>query len=145
MDHVRGIADQREAVSHKRARHRQAERIGAARTRCFDVAETEPETLFELRVEFVVGQGNDAVGFIGRFGPDDRRAPALQRQDRKRSGGQEMLFGAPVVIALVRNRGHDAGLIVVPAETLDAGAFADAGSRAIGRDEQSSPRQRRRH
>ena len=78
----------------------------------------------------------------GFLGPHDRRALAFERQDRERPGGQEMLLGAAVVIALVRHRGDDAGLAVGPAEALDAGALADAGARAVGRDQQ--PRRRRR-
>ena len=39
MDHVRGVADQREPLGDERARHRQAERIGAARTGRLDLAE----------------------------------------------------------------------------------------------------------
>ena len=50
----------------------------------------------------------------------DERLP-LQRQDRERSRRQEMLLGAAMMIALMRHRGDDAGLIVIPADAADAG------------------------
>ena len=48
-----------------------------------------------------------------------------------------MLLGAAVVIALMRDRGDDAGLVVVPAMDRDAGLLADHRTRAIGGDQQS--------
>ena len=73
------------------------------------------------------------------LGPYDRRAPALQRQDRKRPGRQEMLLGAAFVVALVVDVDDDGGLAVVPAMHGDAGAFADARTRAVGGDERAAP------
>ena len=61
---------------------------------------------------------------------------ALQRQDRERARRQEMLLGAAVMIALVRDRGDDAGLAVVPAVARDAGALADRRVRAVGGDQE---------
>ena len=46
-----------------------------------------------------------------------------------------MLLGAAVMIALVRHRGDDAGLIVVPADAPDAGGLADRRARAVGGDQ----------
>ena len=43
-----------------------------------------------------------------------------------------MLFGAALVIALVADRDHDSGLIVVPAMGGDAGALAQFRPRAVG-------------
>ena len=63
MDHMRGVADQREALGDERARDRQAERIGAARPDDLDVAEPQAEAALELGVEFRVGQRDDALGF----------------------------------------------------------------------------------
>ena len=51
MDHVSGIADQREPVGHERASHRQAERIGLARTDRVDAAKPKAKTFFELGVK----------------------------------------------------------------------------------------------
>src|SRR5437667_213848 len=78
----------------ERARHRKAERIGAARAVGLDVAEMQPEPPFQLGVKFIVGQRDDARGLARLLGPDDGGAAALQRQDRKRSGREEMLVGA---------------------------------------------------
>ena len=69
------------------------------------------------------------------LGPHDRRALARQRQDRERPGRQEMLLGAAVVIALVRDRGDDRRLVVVPAVRGDAGLLADRRARAVGADQ----------
>ena len=48
-----------------------------------------------------------------------------------------MFFGAAVMIALVADGDDDAGLIVVPAMGGDAGALAQFGARAVGRDQQA--------
>jgi hypothetical protein len=39
----------------------------------------------------------------------------FQRQDRERAGRKEMLLGAPVMIALVRDRRDYGGLAIIPA------------------------------
>ena len=124
------------------ARDREAERKCAARPDRCDLAELQAEAAFELGVEFVVGQRDDALGLALVLGPDDRRAMAdvgvvLQRQDRERSGRQEMLLGAAVVIALVRDGGDDGGLVVAPAVARDAGLLADRRARAVGGDQQA--------
>ncbi len=92
-------------------------------------------------MEFVIGQRDDALGLALVLGPDDRRAMTdggiiLQRQDRERSGGQEMLLGAAMVIALMLDRGDDRGLVVGPAVICDAGLLADRRARAIGGNQQ---------
>ncbi len=48
-----------------------------------------------------------------------------------------MLFGAAIVIALVRNRRDDRRLIVVPAMRCDAGLLADLRMGAVGADQQT--------
>ena len=63
-------------------------------------------------------------------------AVARQRQDRERAGRQEMLLGAAVVVALVRDRADDRRLVVVPAVRGDAGLLADLRARAVGADQQ---------
>ena len=62
MDHVGGIADQREALGDEGARHRKAERIGAARADRRDLAEMQAEAPLELGVKLSVGQRDDALG-----------------------------------------------------------------------------------
>ncbi len=48
-----------------------------------------------------------------------------------------MFFGAAVMIALVADGDHDAGLVVVPAMGGDAGALAQFRARAVGRYQQA--------
>ena len=60
-----------------------------------------------------------------------------QRQDRKRTGGQKMFFGAAVMVALMADGDHDAGLIVIPAMGGDAGALAQFRARAVGGHQQA--------
>ena len=95
------------ALGDERARDRKPERKRAPRPDRRDVAEMQAETPLELGVKLLVRQRDDALGLFALLGPDDRRAMpsrvALQRQDRERTGRQEMLLGAPVVIALVRD------------------------------------------
>ena len=45
-----------------------------------------------------------------------------------------MLLGAALVVALMRDRRHEAGLVVVPADCLDVGQRAQLRACAIGRD-----------
>src|SRR5260370_17320205 len=52
MDDVGGIAHEREAIGDERARHRQAERMDAARADRRDLAETQAEAPPELGVKF---------------------------------------------------------------------------------------------
>src|SRR4029078_12107842 len=101
VDHMRGVADERQPLADKRARHRQTERIGAARTRPPHLAELEAEPLFQLGMEAIVGQRDDAFGLALFLGPYDRRALALQRQDRARPGREEMVLRGGAVVTVV--------------------------------------------
>ena len=74
MDHVRGVADQRDALGHERARDLKPERKRAPRPDRFDVAEMQPEAPLQLGVEFGVRQRDDALGLGGLLGPHDRGA-----------------------------------------------------------------------
>jgi len=65
------------------------------------------------------------------LGPHQRGARPLQRQDRERTGGQKMLLGAALMIALMADRDDDAGLIVVPAVGGNAGALAQLERAAV--------------
>ena len=140
MDDVGGIAHEREAIGDERARHRQAERMDAARADRGDLAETETEAPLELGVKFRIGQRDEARRLLRLLGPHDRRTVAHggiagQRQDCKRPGGKKMLLGAPVMVALVGDGGDDGGLAVAPAVAGDPGALADRRMRAIGGDQ----------
>ena len=48
-----------------------------------------------------------------------------------------MFFGAAMMIALMADRDHDAGLIVIPAMGGDTGALAQFRARAVGRHQQA--------
>ena len=133
---MRRVADERQPVAHERTRHRKSERIGAARSGDFDVAELEAETLFQFSVEFIVRQRDDALGLMLFFRPHDGRALALQRQNRERSRRQEMLLGTAVMFALMGNGGDDARLVVVPAGAADAGRLANERTCAVGGDQE---------
>jgi hypothetical protein len=75
-------------------------------------------------VEFVIAQRNDAGCFLAALGPHQRGTVALERQDRERTGGQKMLFGAALVIALMADGDDDAGLVVFPAMGGNPGTLA---------------------
>ncbi|MEY9180709.1 hypothetical protein ABIA41_002144 [Bradyrhizobium sp. USDA 313] len=97
----------------------------------------QTEAPLELAVKFLVTERNDARGLGAALGPYQRRALARQRQDRERTCGQEMLFGAAPMIALVADGDDDAGLVVLPAMGGNAGALAQFRPRAIGGDQEA--------
>ena len=132
MNDVRGIADQRDAVGDEGTRDEEAERMHAAFADDADLAEMQLEALFELGMKRIVWQRDDAFRLARRLGPHDRRASSFQRQDRKGSGGEKMLLGPALMIALVGDIDDNGGLAVIPAMGGDAGAGADGGAGAIG-------------
>ena len=77
----------------------------APRADRFDLAESEAEAPLELVMEAGIGQRDNPRRLLRLLGPDDRGAVApggvaFQRQDRERARREEMLLGAPVMIAL---------------------------------------------
>ena len=99
----------------------------------------EAEALLELGVKAASGSATmrsascaSSVHTIDERWPPRRR---FQRQDRERTRREEMLLGAPVMIALVRHRGDDGGLAVAPAVAGDACALANRRTRAVGGDQ----------
>ncbi len=72
------------------------------------------------------------MGVGARFVPDDARLPAGKRQESEGTGRQEMLLRPSLVIALVRDRRDDAGLVIVPADSLDFGELTEFRARAVG-------------
>src|SRR6185437_13374599 len=98
MNHVRGVADQRQPLADEGSRHEITERKRFWFVQRADLAELEPEPPFELGMKFLFVQRDDARSFRAMFGPHQRRAQSLQRQYRKRAGGQKMFFGAALVI-----------------------------------------------
>ena len=124
MDHMRGVADQRQPFGDEGARDEIAERKRARLVERLDLAEMQAKTLLELAVKFVFAERGDARGLGAVLGPHQRRALSGQRQDRERARGQKMFFGAATMIALMADGDDDAGLIIVPAMGGDPGAFA---------------------
>src|SRR4029077_19427709 len=115
VNHMRGVADQRQPLANEGTRDEIAERKRARFVERLDLAEVQAKALFEFGVEVVFAERNDARGFLAVFGPDQRRALSSQRQDRERARGQKMFLGAAVMIALMADGNDDAGLIVLPA------------------------------
>ena len=109
-----------------------------------DLAKMQAEAPLQLGVKFIVRQRDDARGLIVGLGPHQRGAIAGERQDRERTRGQEMLLGAAVVCALMRDRRHDRGLPVIPAVRRDPGLLANPRPRAIGGYEQRAHSHRHR-
>src|SRR6478735_3978360 len=137
VNHMGGVADQRQPLADKGAGDEIAERKRARFVERVDLAEMQAKVAFKFAVKLVFVQANDARGLAAFLGPYQRRPPSCQRQNRKRTCGKEMLFGAAVMVALVPDRHHDAGLIIVPAMGGDAGTFAQFRARAVGRDQQA--------
>ena len=104
---MRGITRQRQPRPHEIARQRQAERPGARLVDDLDLAELQSETLLQLGLEDDRVLVHEPIGIGRPLGPDDRRAIAPERQDRERAGGQEMLFGTTLIVALVLDGAHD--------------------------------------
>src|SRR4029078_1131150 len=137
MDDVGGVSDQRQPLADECARRKKAERKRTPRPADFNITELQAEALLKLNVKLAVGQRNNALCFAGSLGPDDRAAPARERQDRKRPRGQEMLLGTAIVRALMRNRRDDCGLVVVPSVCGDTGPLADQGVSTIGANQKA--------
>src|SRR5262249_32028251 len=119
MDHVRSVADQRDAIGDESARDGKPERVGLAGPHDCNLAETQPETLFEFIVERGIVERQDALGLGGGFRPYDRRAAIAQRQDREWSGGKKVLLRATMMIARMLHCGDNRRLAVRPTEALD--------------------------
>ncbi len=86
---MRGVANQRDALSDEFARGEQAERESVARADNFQIAEMQAETLFKLGMKLLVRQRDHALGFAAAFGPDDRRRgcrSAAESQTDRRAG-----------------------------------------------------------
>ena len=60
-----------------------------------------------------------------------------KRQERKRTGRQKMLLRPPLVIAFVRDRCDDAGLVIVPADGRDVSELDEFRVGAVGGDREA--------
>src|SRR5215470_8826210 len=137
MDQVSGIADERDPLGNERAGDKKSERMRSPPADYFDVAKMQLKTPLEFGVKRLVRQSHDALGIGLGFGPDDRGTAAFERQNSERAGGQKMLLGAAVVLALMLDIYDNCRLVVAPAMSGDAGATADTRSCPIGRNEKA--------
>jgi hypothetical protein len=137
MDQVRRVTHEREAFGDKRAGDEEAERVSAASADRGDLAKMQLEAALQLGMKRAGRQRHNAIGFRCRLGPDDGGAAPRERQDGKRSCGEEMLFGAAAVIPLMADIGNNRGLSVLPAVCRDAGALADRRACPVGRGKQT--------
>ena len=64
---------------------------------------------------------------------------ALERQQGKRTAREKMLNRPVLMVELVRDRGDDADLVVVPADRANARRIAKPRSPPVGRDRKSRP------
>ena len=133
---VRGIADEREAIRHQRAGEMHVERPGAARASELHRAQPPVETPLDLGQECRVVERDDLAPALFLFRPGDARAVAGERQQRERTGGQEMLHGPAAVGLGMAHGGEDAELGIAPAHHLDAGGLAQARAASVGGNEQ---------
>src|SRR6201999_4352127 len=125
MNHMGGVADQRHPLRDEGARDEIGQRKRARLVEGLHLTEMQAEALLELAVKFVFRECDDAGGFSAPLGPHQRRAFSRQRQDRKGTGGQEMLLGAALMVALMADGDDDTRLVIVPAMSGDAGAFPE--------------------
>ncbi len=87
-------------------------------------AEAIAEALLDLREEARVVERHDRPALRLLLRPRDAGAIALQRQDRKWTGRQEVLHRARAVRFLVADRGDNADLPVFPADEADTRRLA---------------------
>ena len=121
VNHMCRITDERKMVCHKGASDRQLERECAARANDLDLPEMETKALLKLGMKIRVRQSNNPRRLLCIFRPDNRGTPALEWQNRKRTGREEMLFSPAIVVALMRYGGDDRGLRIGPSGPLHAG------------------------
>ena len=131
-----GIAGQSQTRRNEGAGQCEAKRKCAPVRRRPDRAQLVTEAPFELSLENQIVRSNQPVGILCPLGPDERRAIALEGQDRKRTGRQKMLFGNAVMRALMFDGGHDAGLAILPGDRLDAGKVPKFRAHAIASDDE---------
>ena len=128
------VADEREPPGDEAPCDLKAERKGFDARGKPDRAQFRGEAIFELARQVLGVEGKERAGVGAALIPDDARLAARKRQESERTGRQEMLLGPAFVVALVRDRRDDAGLVIVPAEGLDLGETAEFRARAVGGD-----------
>ena len=116
------------------ARKLEAKRKGLDTGGEADFAELRGEAQLELAHEVVGVEREQRSGIGAPLVPDNARLASRQRQDGEGAGRQEMLLGAALVVALVRDRRDETRLVVVPADRLDFGERPQPRAGAVRRD-----------
>ena len=145
VDHVGGVAEERQPLADEGARHAEGQGIGLRPGLEGEPAELQPEAALEFDQQ-ILGMGFEQGRHVLRaLGPDDGRAVlqaavglrlVFKRQDREGAGGQKMLHRPALVIAFMGDGGDDAGLLVGPGDPADAGLLAQARARPVGGHQQ---------
>ena len=104
-----------------------------------DFAQFWREAVFELARQLFGIQRKQRARVGATLVPDNARLAAGKGQNRERTGRQEMLLRAAFVIAVVRDRRDDSGLVIVPADGLNVGEPAEFRARAVGGDSEARP------
>ncbi len=74
VNHMRGVADQRQPFADERARDKIPKREGARPVERLDLAEMQPKALLELAMKLILAERDDARGLVALLGPYQRRA-----------------------------------------------------------------------
>ena len=130
---MRRIADERQPLADEAAGDLEAERKGLDARGEADRSELRGEAEFKLADEILGVEREERAGVGAALVPDNARPAAGQRQDGERAGRQEMLLRPAFVLALVLDRGDDAGLVIVPAERWNFGERAELRARPVRR------------
>ncbi len=112
----------------------ETERKGFDRRGEAKLAELGREAQFQLAQKVFRLERDERARVGATLVPDDARLAAGQRQDGERAGRQEMLLGHAFMVALMRDGGDDAGLIIVPAVGGNRGERTQFRARPVGRD-----------
>ena len=131
------VADEREPPGDEAPRDLEAERKGFDARGKADRAQFRREAIFKLARQIVGVERQQRLGVGATLVPDDARLATRKRQESERTGRQEMLLRPAFVVALVRDRRDDAGLVIVPADGLNVGEPAEFRARAVGGDREA--------
>jgi hypothetical protein len=98
------------------------------------------ETARQFGEEARLVERHDAGCIGAALGPYERAAVVGERQDGKGASGREMLLGATVMRALMRDGGDDARLVIGPAIGFDARCLAGGRGAPVGGNEEGGLR-----
>ena len=129
-----GVANERKPPGDEAPGDLEAERKGLDARGKADFAQFRREAVFELARQILGFEGKQRASVGATLVPDDARLATRERQDSEWAGREEMLLRPAFVIALVRHRRDDAGLVIVPADGRDVSEPAEFRARAVGGD-----------